>query len=172
MKWLVEKSRYLSVIGVLGLLVGALTAFGWGIYKSFVTVESVFLNYAEKDFTLIALFDSLDSFLIATALLVIAVGTYELFIGDLDVPDWMLVKDLGELKAKFGFVIVPVMAVKFLQKLLASESALDTLYYGIAVALVSISLTIFNYVGEKEQLEELKVKSEKDGEKERRAEDI
>lgn len=172
MKWLVEKSRYIAIVGVFGLLIGAITAFGWGIYKTFKTVESVFLSYSEENFTLITLFDSLDSFLVATALLVIAISIYELFIGGLEVPDWMLVHDLGELKAKFGFVIVPVIAVKFLQKLLASESALDTLYYGIAVALVSLSLTVFNYVGEKEKLDELKVKSEKGEKKEKRAEDV
>jgi uncharacterized membrane protein YqhA len=171
MKWLIEKSRYISIIGVFGLLIGAITAFGWGSYKTFKTVESVFINYAEKDFTLITLFDSLDSFLVATAFLVIAVGIYELFIGKLNVPDWMLVQNLSELKAKFGFVIVPIIAVKFLQKLLASENALDTLYYGIAVAVVSVSLTIFNYVGEKEKLEELKVKKE-EGSNEKRAEDV
>ncbi|MCA1589854.1 MAG: hypothetical protein LC734_05575, partial [Acidobacteria bacterium] len=39
----------------------------------------------------------------------------------------------------------------FVQKLLQSESALDTLYYGAAVALVSLALTAFNYVSEKEK---------------------
>jgi hypothetical protein len=65
----------------------------------------------------------------------------------------------------------PIIAVKFLQKLLSSESALETLYYGIAVSLVSVSLTIFNYVGEKEKEEEIKMhkESEKD---EKRAGDL
>jgi hypothetical protein len=58
------------------------------------------------------------------------VSLYELFIGELKVPDWMLVRNLDELKSKFTFVIVPVMAVKFLQKILQGESALDVLYYG------------------------------------------
>ena len=44
MKWLVEKSRYIAIVGVFGLLVGAITAFGWGIYKTFKTVESVFFE--------------------------------------------------------------------------------------------------------------------------------
>jgi uncharacterized membrane protein YqhA len=172
MKWLIEKSRYLSLIGVFGLLAGAMISFFYGAYKTVRTVHETVLNYASSDYKLIALFDCLDSFLVAVALLVIAIGIYDLFIGDLEVPDWMLVHNLSELKAKFGFVIVPVIAVKFLQKLLSSENALETLYYGIAVSLVSLSLTIFNYVGEKEKIEELKARSEEEKQNETRAGDL
>ncbi len=102
-------------------------------------------------------------------MLVISVSIYELFIGELKVPDWMLVRNLSELKAKFTFVIIPVMAVKFLQKLLASADALDTLYYGVAVGVVSISLAAFNYVSEKEKMDELILHPE---EEETRAQDL
>ena len=133
MKWLIEKSRFLALIGVLGLFVCSVMAYALGVYKIFKAVVAIALNEAKDDFALILLFDCLDSFLVATAMLVISVSLYELFIGELEVPDWMLVKDLGELKAKFSFVIIPVMSVKFLQKLLASENALETLYYGVAL---------------------------------------
>lgn len=69
----------------------------------------------------------------------------------------MLVRNLSELKAKFTFVIIPVMAVKFLQRLLSSENALETLYLGTAVALVSAALAAFNYVSEKEKMDELQI---------------
>ena len=166
MKWIIEKSRYLALIGVVGLLAGSLLSFFYGIYKTIEAIKDTVLNYASNDYKLIVLFDCLDSFLVAIALLVISISVYELFIGNLDVPDWMLVQNLSELKAKFGFVIVPVIAVKFLQKLLSSESALDTLYFGIAVSLVSFSLTIFNYIGEKEKEKEIEIhKESKDEEK-------
>ncbi len=171
MKWLIGKSRYLALIGVFGLLAGSLLAFFFGAYKTIKTVKETVLNFASDEYKLIALFDCLDSFLIAVALLVLATSLYELFIGDLDVPDWMLVHNLSELKANFGLVIIPVIAVKFLQKLLASENALDTLYYGIAVAVVSVSLTVFNYIGGKEKLNELKIKEQEDG-TETRAENL
>ncbi len=166
---LIEKSRYLAFIGVLGLFVCSITAYVLGVYKTFETVIAIATGAAKDDFALIALFDCLDSFLVATAMLVISVSLYELFIGALEVPDWMLVRDLNELKAKFSFVIIPVMAVKFLQKLLSSENALDTLYYGVAVALVTIGLAAFNYVSEKEKMDELKIHPE---EEETRAQDL
>ena len=169
MKWLIEKSRYIAYIGVLVLFACSLTAYILGVYKTIKTITAIALGEVKDDLALVALFDCLDSVLVATALLVIAVSLYELFIGELKVPDWMLVHNLGELKAKFSVVIIPVMAVKFLQKLLASENALDTLYYGIAVALVTVGLAAFNYVSEKEKMDELELHPEED---ETRAQDL
>lgn len=169
MKRLIEKSRYLSLIGVVGLFVCAVTAYFLGAYKTFKTVEAIIFKDVKDDFALIALFDCLDTFLVATAMMVIAVSLYELFIGALEVPDWMLVRNLSELKAKFTFVIIPVMAVKFLQKLLSGESALETLYFGVAVGAVAVALAAFNYVSEKEKMDELEIHPE---EEETRAQDL
>ncbi len=169
MKLIIEKSRYIAYIGVVVLFICSLTAYILAVYKTVKAITAIATNEAKDDFALIALFDCLDIVLVATALLVISVSLYELFIGELKVPDWMLVRDLNELKAKFSFVIIPVMSVKFLQKLLSSENALDTLYYGIAVALVTIGLAVFNYVSEKERMDELEVHPE---EEETRAQDL
>ncbi|HEX8636667.1 MAG TPA: YqhA family protein [Pyrinomonadaceae bacterium] len=169
MKYIIEKSRYLGYLSVVGLLVCAITAFGLGLYKTVNAVGAIATGAAKDDYALIALFDCLDSFLVATAMLVISISLYELFIGALEVPDWMLVRNLSELKAKFTFVIIPVMAVKFLQKILSQETALETLYFGIAVALVSAALAAFNYVSEKEKMDELQINPP---EKETRAQDL
>ncbi len=169
MKWLVEKSRYLSLIAIIGLLVGAISALYVGAENVLKVLQIAFLHYESSSPTLYVLFESLDSFLVAIALIVIAVSIYELFIGGLEVPDWMLVKNLNELKAKFGVVLIPVIAVKFVQKLLQSESALETLYYGVAVALVTGALTAFDFVSEKEKAAEEK---RNPSEGETRAEDL
>ncbi|MDQ3219627.1 MAG: YqhA family protein [Acidobacteriota bacterium] len=169
MKWLVEKSRYLSYIAITGMLFGVLAALYVGVEKTVKVIQIAFLHYESSSPTLYVLFDALDSFLVAIALLVIAVSLYELFISGLEVPDWMLVKSLDELKAKFGSVLIPIMAVKFVQKLLQSESALETLYYGVAIALVAFALTAFNYVADKEKDAEIERHPE---EEETRAEDL
>ncbi len=169
MKWLIEKSRYVAYIGVFVLLICSLTAYVLGVYKTVETVMGIAFNEVKDDLALVALFDSLDTILVGTALLVISVSLYELFIGELEVPDWMLVRNLNELKANFSFVIIPLMSVKFLQKLLQAENALDTLYYGIGVALLTLSLAAFNYVSEKEKMDELEIHPE---EEETRAQDL
>lgn len=169
MKWLIERSRYIAYAGVFVLFACSLTAYGLGLYKTFKTVVAIVVGESKNDFALIILFDCLDMVLIATALLVISISLYELFIGELEVPDWMLVRNLDELKSKFNFAIVPVLSVKFLQKILQSENALDTLYYGAAIALVTTALAAFNYVNEKEKMDELAIHPE---EEETRAQDL
>lgn len=169
MKWLIEKSRYIAYIGVLVLFVCSLTAYVLGVYKTVKSIAAIAYGEAKDDLALSALFDCLDTILVGTAMLVISVSLYELFIGELKVPDWMLVRNLDELKAKFTFVVIPIISVKFLQKILQGENALDTLYYGVGVALVIASLALFNYVSEKEKMDELEIHPE---EEETRAQDL
>jgi uncharacterized membrane protein YqhA len=150
MNWLIEQSRYLVVIGVLALLVQSLIAFLLGIYKTFELINKIVFGFLTDDLSIVLFLKCLDIFLIATALLVIAVSLYELFVVEkLDVPEWMLVRNLNELKAKFGFVIVPIIAVKFLEKMLEAKDASDVFYVGIGVALVVGALVFFSYVGGK-----------------------
>ncbi len=150
MNWLVEKSRYLVVIGVLSLLLQAVIAFLLGVYKTFELVNKIVFGSSSDDFSIVLFLKCLDLFLVATALLVIAVSLYELFVVEkLEVPEWMLVRNLNELKAKFGFVIVPIIAVKFLEKMLEAKEAVDVLYYGVGISLVIGALVFFSYVGGK-----------------------
>jgi uncharacterized membrane protein YqhA len=152
MEWLVEKSRYLPLIGIFSMLVGSLAAFFVGAVKTFQVLQTAAAQYTEAEPTLYVLFEALDCFLVGTGLIVIAVGLYELFIGGLEVPDWMLVKSLDELKAKFVFVIIPVMAVKFVQKILKQDGdSLDTLYYGGSIAIITLALSAFVFVSIKEK---------------------
>jgi uncharacterized membrane protein YqhA len=171
MKWLVERSRYLPIVSVFGMLIGSLAALFLGVLKTYKVVETAIFNSKESEPTLYVLFEALDCFLVATALIVVAVSLYELFIGGLQVPDWMLVKDLTELKAKFTFVIIPVMAVKFVQKILNYENAVDTLYYGAAIGIVAVALSFFNFISIKEKEAKEIEKQSEDG-SETRAEDL
>lgn len=170
MKWLVENSRYLSYVAITGMLIGVVAALYVGLEQTVKVVQIAVLRHESNSPTLYVLFEALDSFLIAVALLVIAVSLYELFIGGLTVPDWMLVKNLDELKSKFGSVLIPIMAVKFVQKLLQSEGALETLYYGIAVALVAFALTAFNFVADRHK--EIEIAAETNDDSETRAKDL
>jgi uncharacterized membrane protein YqhA len=90
-----------------------------------------------------------DAFLVATTLLIFSQGLYELFIGELGLPQWMIIHDLHDLKTRLGSMLVLVMAVKFLEKLVEWKDAIDTLYFGLAIALVSATLIAFGLLGEK-----------------------
>lgn len=159
------------MVSVFGMLAGAVCSIYLGVIKTFKLLRTAFVEVEEAEPTLYILFEALDAFLIATALIVIAIALYELFVGELAVPDWMFVKDLTELKAKFTFVIIPVMAVKFVQKILKYDNAVDVLYYGTAISLVAAALTVFNFVSVKEKQVKSLEKKLDDG-SETRAEDL
>lgn len=150
MKFILEKSRYLALIGVLSLLVAAVAALGWGTLKTITTVFLVIGSVGKEASITVEFIEIVDAFLIATAILIFAVSLYELFIDKLNLPEWMLAHNLYELKGKLSSMIVLVMGVKFLQKLLEVKDTGDLLRTGIATALMSAVLIAFGYFGKKD----------------------
>ncbi len=138
MSRLVAGTRYLALVGVFFGLIAALAAFAWGGVK---TVQLVLkLGHGELDGMAVGLVQVMDGFLIAAGLLIFALGMYELFVGDIELPGWLVIKDLDALKGKLAGVIVMVMAVTFLERLENLESARGLLESGVSVALVSAVL--------------------------------
>jgi uncharacterized membrane protein YqhA len=80
----------------------------------------------------------------------VTISLYELFIGEINVPEWMLAHNLDELKGKLSSMIVLVMAVKFLEMFMEAENANELLPRAIAVTLVSSVLIAFGYFGKKD----------------------
>jgi uncharacterized membrane protein YqhA len=98
----------------------------------------------------VAFIELMDAFLIATGLLIFALGLYELFVHDLTLPEWLTLHNLHDLKARLSSVIVLVMTVAFLEHLVEWQDPQGTLFFGIAVTVVSAALIAFSKLGEKE----------------------
>jgi uncharacterized membrane protein YqhA len=147
---LLEKSRYLGLIGIVSLLLAAVAAFGWGAIKTVGAIIGIIGSYGKDPFIAVKLIELVDSFLIATALFVFAVSMYEMFIEKIALPEWMLANNLPELKEKLGGVIVLVMVVTFLEHLVEWNAPYDSLLFAIAVTLVSGALIALSRFGGKE----------------------
>jgi len=150
MKAILEKSRYLALVGVISLLVAAVAAFAWGTLKTVHAVMLVVESLGKDAAITIEFIEIIDSFLIATAILIFTVSLYELFIGEINVPEWMLAHNLYELKTKLSSMVVLVMGVKFLQKLVELKNTTELMQTGIAIAIVSAVLIAFGYFGKKD----------------------
>lgn len=149
MKVILEKSRYLALVGVISLLIAAVAAFAWGMLRTIHAVMLVIESLGADAAITIEFVEIIDTFLIATAILIFTVSLYELFIGGIDVPEWMLAHNLYELKGKLSSMVVLVMGVKFLQKLVEVKDASELMRIGIAIAVVSAALIAFGYLGNK-----------------------
>ena len=147
---LLEKSRYLGLIGVVSLLLASLVAFVWGAVKTVVAILSIIGSYGKDPYIPVVLIQLLDSFLIATALFVFAVSMYEMFIEKVGLPAWMLADNLPELKEKLGGVIILVMVVTFLEHLVEWQAPYDSLLFAISVGIVSAALIALSRFGGKE----------------------
>jgi len=150
MKAVLERSKYLALVGVAALLFAAAAAFAWGTLKTVDVISLIWTSMGRDKAITVELIEIVDSFLIATALLIFAASLYELFIAKLNLPEWMLAHNLYELKTKLSSMIVLVMAVKFLEKLLDVKDPAGLMQIGIAVALISGVLIAFGYFGKKD----------------------
>jgi uncharacterized membrane protein YqhA len=79
---------------------------------------------------------AVDAILLGTVLLVIGYGLYELFIDeDLQVPLWLQVQDLDDLKSKLIGVVVAIISVIFVGIFVDTNRAEDVISYGVGAGL-------------------------------------
>jgi uncharacterized membrane protein YqhA len=147
MKVILEKSRYLTLIAVVALLAAALGALIIGGMKTYYLLRLIYETAGKADELYQYLIQVVDIFLIALTLYFFAVGIYELFIGDLNLPDWIQVTDLQMLKVKLSNLILLVICIFFVEILISGVSGSDLLYSALSIALVGGVLIAFSWVG-------------------------
>jgi uncharacterized membrane protein YqhA len=150
LKTILEKSRYLALIGIIPMLVASLAAFAWGLVQTMQVVVLGFTSLGTDKGLVLGFLLIVVIFLIATTLLIFTISLYELFIGEIDAPEWMIAHSLNDLKIKLSSMMVLVMAIKFLETLMKGGNAQDLFWMGLAVAVVSAVLIAFGYFGRKE----------------------
>jgi uncharacterized membrane protein YqhA len=143
LRWIVGNSRFLMISGVLCLLAGALVACAWGAIH--VAEVILALLHHERYLTgVVGLLHLLDAFLVAPVLLIMAVGTYELFIGPLKVPPALVVGSLHALKVKFASMLILLMSVIFVEHVISWDHPAATLAIGGGIVMVSLTLIIYS----------------------------
>ncbi len=100
--------------------------------------------------TIVEVLTAVDAILLGTVLLVIGYGLYELFVDTaLDVPVWLEVKDLDDLKSKLIGVVVAIIAVIFVGVFVDTDRANEVVSYGLGAGALVTGLAIFAYATKK-----------------------
>jgi uncharacterized membrane protein YqhA len=138
--------RYLTIIAVICIIIASTSLLIYGGVVTFQVVTDSFSHEitakgAKK--MLLAFIELVDLFLLSTVLYIIAAGLYELFISDVDLPDWLVITDIDMLKDKLVGVVIVVLSVVFLGQALSWDGEKDLLNYGGAIAAVIATLTYF-----------------------------
>ena len=145
-------TRYAVVVPAIASIIGALLLMAQGSWAMLMAViDSVSNGYGLKE-TIVEVLTAVDAILLGTVLLVIGYGLYELFIdADLDVPQWLRVYDLDDLKSKLIGVVVAIVAVVFVGVFVDSNRASDVISYGVGAGALVVGLAIFAFTTKKEK---------------------
>ncbi len=144
-------TRFAVFIPALASIIGALLLMAQGSYAMVVAViDSVSDSYSLKE-TVVEVLTAVDAILLGTVLLVIGYGLYELFIdAELDVPLWLRVNNLDDLKSKLIGVVVAIIAVVFVGVFVDSNRTQDVIAYGVGAGALVAGLAIFAYATRKD----------------------
>lgn len=138
-----ERSRYLVVVGAVTSLALAAASFVWAVFKAGAFVQALAFDRRSDDLPLVKLFESIDIILVGTVLLTIGLGLWELFIRDLDLPPALTTTSFADLKAKIATTLLLVLVVRFLETVVSRPEAGELLELGVAVTLVGGLLMVF-----------------------------
>ena len=144
---IIESGRYFVYIAVVSSFIAALITFLWGAIRLMENAVEFARGAVQGEMGSeigISMIAVVDAFLLGTILYIFAVGLYELFIGNLKVPDWLVIDNLDDLKAKLQSVIIMIMAVLFLEHLAEWQRPLETLMFGGAIAAVTVALVLYS----------------------------
>ena len=146
---LLELSRYLLVLPILGALLLTLSAvttgLGMVIMKEWDLLQTGdFSPKAAKQLTMTVI-QSIDMFLVAAICYIMAVGMYGLFVSTTDEPllKRIKIRKLADLENKIIGVVVVALAVGFLGRAEDAVDAQAVLYGGAGIALVIGALCLF-----------------------------
>ncbi|MGA1826229.1 MAG: YqhA family protein [bacterium] len=139
------------LVGVLGLAISSLLTFLMAFYNMYelgvMGYDKIFLHgHPHFNAHICAI---LETTLIGVILFVCAIGLYMLFWKDINVPAWLNISSVDELKERLVGIIITVLAVLFLEhifewnvgwELCASQSVL---MIAISIALIIIVLVFY-----------------------------
>ena len=148
MKTVIEKSKYLSVLAVVALLLTFALSLFWGIAQAVKVWAKIILSLGQSSDIILLILKLIDTFLVAIVLYILAASIYELFVSKVELSSKLVARSLSELKIKLSNVIVLVMAVHFVEVIFDEGiTGLEKVWQAIAISLVSIVLIAFSYFG-------------------------
>jgi len=151
MKRILGMTRYAVVVPAIASIIGALLLMGQGSVEMVKVVIDALTDGASLKETIVDVLTAVDAILLGTVLLVIGYGLYELFIdADIEVPLWLRVRDLDDLKSKLIGVVVAIVAVVFVGVFVDSNRADEVISYGVGAGALVVGLAIFAYASRKE----------------------
>ncbi|MBK8049403.1 MAG: YqhA family protein [Anaerolineales bacterium] len=145
---LISSSRYIVWLAVVCTFVGAAALMLIGTYDVIWAIwqAATHLSAEHNGELKLVLIESVDTFLVATVLLMIALGLYQLFVNsELELPRWLNTRNVEDLERRLTGMIVVVMAVIFLTAVIKWDGTITLLWLGLAIGVVTFAVSFFLY---------------------------
>jgi uncharacterized membrane protein YqhA len=154
MNKILARARYAIVIPSVASILSALLLMMQGSVEMIRLIVDVAVHHTKIKLTIVAVLTAVDGILLGTVLLVIGYGLYELFINEnLDVPAWLAVRDLDDLKSKLTGVVVAIISVIFVGVFVDTTRASDVIACGVGAGAILTGLAFFAFATRKEETE-------------------
>ena len=151
MNRILAATRYIAIIPAIAAILGAILLMVQGSVAMMQVNIDVISDRTKLKITIVEVLTAVDAILLGTVLLVIGYGLYELFIDeDLEVPVWLQVHDLDDLKSKLIGVVVAIISVIFVGVYVDANRASDVISYGVGAGALVVGLAIFSYATRKD----------------------
>lgn len=152
-------SRFVVLAAVIASLLASFSMFYIATVDAYYMISHL-LEYASpaleaeqrstlRSDTITHVVEIVDGYLLATVMLIFALGLYELFISKIDAAEEsegssnvLLIHSLDDLKSRLAKVILMILIVKFFEHAIRMkfESPVDLLYLAAGIALIGLSL--------------------------------
>ncbi|MFZ9222864.1 MAG: YqhA family protein [Actinobacteria bacterium] len=151
MKKILGLTRYAVFVPAIASIIGALLLMVQGSVEIVQVAVKAVTDPTNLKLTIVEVLTAVDAILLGTVLLVIGYGLYELFIdSEIEVPLWLRVEDLDDLKSKLIGVVVAIVAVVFVGVFVDSNRAGDVISYGVGAGALVLGLAVFAYASKKD----------------------
>ena len=151
MKKILGLTRYAVFVPAIASIIGALLLMVQGSVEIVQVAIKAVTDPTNLKLTIVEVLTAVDAILLGTVLLVIGYGLYELFIdSEIEVPLWLRVEDLDDLKSKLIGVVVAIVAVVFVGVFVDSDRAGDVISYGVGAGALVLGLAVFAYASKKD----------------------
>jgi uncharacterized membrane protein YqhA len=150
MRKILGLTRYAVVLPAIASMIGALLLMVQGSIEIVMVVFDSIFKGSYLKVTIVDVLTAVDAILLGTVLLVIGFGLYELFVDTrIEVPAWLQINDLDDLKSKLIGVVVAIIAVVFVGVFVDANRASDVVAYGVGAGALVAGLALFAYATKK-----------------------
>jgi uncharacterized membrane protein YqhA len=150
MRRIVGLTRYAVIVPAIASMIGALLLMAQGSIAMIAVVIDSFITQMPLKDSIVEVLTAIDAILLGTVLLVIGYGLYELFVDtNIEVPSWLQINDLDDLKSKLIGVVAAIIAVVFVGVFVDSNRAADVVSYGLGAGALLAGLGLFSLATKK-----------------------